>query len=481
MVVPILGLLIILAAVVAVARRIDVRVALSLAALALGALVNKVPAVGQKFLKTLGDEQFVLPICCAMGFAYVLRQTGCDQHLVQLLVKPVRRLRRFLIPGTVVVGFLVNTPIISQTSTAVTIGPVLVPLLQAARLSPLATGSALLLGSSIGGELLNPGAPELQTISKALHINATECIAYILPVLMIQLIVTTVLFWIMTVLTEERNEDSPSLALRARTEASKTDIVPARSASEGETSTSPALRAGTDFPESNSEAPPFRVNLLKAAVPLVPLVLLFLTGPPLSLVPVNRSWLIGPSEPADMRPDSRLIGAAMLIGAAVAAVTAGRKGLASAAAFFEGAGHAFATIISLIVCAQAFGEGVRLIGLDVLLGQAIVQVPGLLFPLAIGLPLVFALLCGSGYAATQSLYQFFVAPAEQLGINPVSVGALVSVGAAAGRTMSPVAAVSMMCGALTGTQSLILVRRVSIPLLGGLLAMLAARLWILPG
>jgi len=448
MVVVILGLLIILAAVVAVARGIDVRVALTLAALALGALVNKVHLVGQKFLKTLGDEQFVLPICCAMGFAYVLRQTGCDQHLVQLLVKPVRRVRRFLIPGTVVVGFLVNTPIISQTSTAVTIGPVLVPLLQAAQLSPLAIGSALLLGSSIGGELLNPGAPELQTISKALHIDATECIAHILPVLMIQLVVATILFWILTVLTEER---APQ-----------------------------ASPAGPSKEGSPPETPPFRVNPLKAAVPLVPLVLLFLTGPPLALVPIDRGWLIGRSEPADMRPDSRLIGAAMLIGAAVAAATAGRKGLQSAAAFFEGAGHAFATIISLIVCAQAFGEGVRLIGLDVLLGQGIVYIPGLLFPLAIGLPLIFAMLCGSGYAATQSLYEFFVTPAQQLGIDPVSVGALVSVGAAAGRTMSPVAAVAMMCGALTGTQSLILVRRVSIPLLGGLAAVLIARLWLLP-
>jgi DcuC family C4-dicarboxylate transporter len=449
-VITVLGLLNILAAVMAVAWRIDVRLALGLAALALGALAQKVEVVGQKFLKTMGDEQFVLPICCAMGFAYVLRQTGCDQHLVQLLVKPVRRVRPILLPGTVVVGFLVNTPIISQTSTAVTIGPVLVPLLQAARLSPLAIGSALLLGASIGGELLNPGAPELQTISKALHINATECVAYIVPVLLIQLVVATGLFWVLTLLTEERAPDTAS----------------AEDSREG----------------ANPEMPFFRVNPLKAVVPLVPLVLLFLTGPPLSLVRIDPGWLLTPDEiKAQVRPDSRLIGAAMLIGAAVAAATAGPRGLGSAAAFFEGAGHAFATIISLIVCAQAFGEGVKLIGLDRQLGHVILNVPGLLFPLAIGVPLVFALLSGSGYAATQSLYGFFVDPARQLGVDPASVGALVSLGAAAGRTMSPVAAVAMMCGALTGTQSLVLVRRVCIPLLGGLLAVLIARTWLWPG
>ena len=43
----------------------------------------------------------------------------CDQHLVHLLVEPLRRVRIFLIPGAVLVGFLVNIPVISQTSTAV--------------------------------------------------------------------------------------------------------------------------------------------------------------------------------------------------------------------------------------------------------------------------------------------------------------------------------------------------------------------------
>src|ERR1700719_2367323 len=152
---PLLGAFVILLAVVAVVRRVDVRLTLTLAGLALGALAWQTQAVVQAFLLTLCNEQFVVPICCAMGFAYVLRHTGCDQHLVQLLVEPVRRVRLFLVPGTVVIGFLVNIPIVSQTSTAATVGPVMVPLLRAAGLSPATAGAALLLGASLGGELLN--------------------------------------------------------------------------------------------------------------------------------------------------------------------------------------------------------------------------------------------------------------------------------------------------------------------------------------
>src|ERR1700687_5123322 len=130
-----IGLVIIAVTVYAILRRVDVRLALMVAALALGAGGNDIAestagiaAVLRTFLATLSNEQFVVPICTAMGFAHVLRLTGCDQHLVQLLVNPLRRVRVFLIPGAVVVGFLVNIPVISQTSTAVAIGPVLIPL-----------------------------------------------------------------------------------------------------------------------------------------------------------------------------------------------------------------------------------------------------------------------------------------------------------------------------------------------------------------
>ncbi len=77
----------------------------------------------------------------------------------------LRGVRVFLIPGAVLVGFLVNRPVISQTSTAVAVGTLLVPLMLAARVSPLTTGAALLLGASLGGELLHPGTAELRTVS----------------------------------------------------------------------------------------------------------------------------------------------------------------------------------------------------------------------------------------------------------------------------------------------------------------------------
>ncbi len=127
-------------------------------------------------------------------------------------------------------------------------------------------------------------------------------------------------------------------------------------------------------------------------------------------------------------------------------------------------------IITLIIAANAFGKAVQLVGFSDVVGRVVADAPALLGPAAGYLPLGFAVLCGSGMASTQSLYHFFAAPSLSLGLDPARIGAIVSLGAAAGRTMSPVAAVTLMCSALTGTSALSLARRVALPMVVGMVA-----------
>jgi DcuC family C4-dicarboxylate transporter len=458
-----LGLVVITAAIYAIYRRVDVRLALLLAALALGSLAGNPAAIVRTFLETFSDEKYVVPICTAMGFAYVLRHTGCDQHLVHLLVGPLRRVRPLLIPGTVAIGFFVNIPVISQTSSAVALGTLVVPLLLGARLSPVTVGATLLLGCSIGGELLNPGAPELQTVAtvsaktaKELKLPSPEvtprrCVDHVLPLSLISLAAATAVFWPLCIRAEKRRrkQEGPS---------------------------DPQVGGVTTDPAGPSEASfqPFQVNPVKALIPLVPLVLLFVAGPPLSLVKVPQEWLVQRQQGHTGLYDSRLIGAAMLVGVLAAALVAWRSGWRVATVFFEGAGYGFTHIISLIVAANCFGQGIRQIGLADLVGDFIRANPSLLLPAAAVLPCGFAVLCGSGMASTQSTFGFLVGPALSVGIDPAHVGAVVSLAAAAGRTMSPVAAVTLMCAAMTNTSPLDLIRRVALPLLVSLLAVVIA-------
>ena len=137
-------------------RGLDVRQVLSVTALLLAALGGDLRPVVREFLGTFSNEKFVVPICTALGFAYVLRLTECERHLVLLLVKPLRYFRWLLVPGVVLVGFLINIPVISQTSTAICLAPVVMPLMRSSGYSMATIGSCLLLGASLGGESSTP-------------------------------------------------------------------------------------------------------------------------------------------------------------------------------------------------------------------------------------------------------------------------------------------------------------------------------------
>jgi DcuC family C4-dicarboxylate transporter len=452
-----LAMFVVAGAVVAVARGIDVRLALLVAALALGGLAADLRPILRTFLETFSSEKFIVPICTAMGFAYVLKHTGCDQELVRVLIEPVRRVRWFMIPGVVLVGFVVNIPVISQTSTAVCLGTVVVPVMRAAGFSMLAIGSTLLLGASVGGELFNPGAPELLTVKDLTGTSTTVMTQQYMPSLVLPMLaIAAAIFWVQTTRSERRHS-----------------------------------HAALEEPVVSETAQVERLNYLKAAVPLVPLILLFLSGPPFNLVQVPQDWLAVASKEhplPEKMAGSRLIGLAMMLGVAVAAAVVPRKSGGCMRAFFEGAGYGYAQIISLIVIANCFGKGIEISGLARGLKALIQNNPGVLVPLAGFVPLAFAFVSGSGMASTQSLYGFFFEatagpPAEVVGNLTEAqtheanrVGAMVGLGSAAGRTLSPVAAVTLMCAKLTDTKPADLSKRVAAPLLLGLAAVVVLRM-----
>src|SRR5688572_8847886 len=84
-------------------RRADIRLVLILSAVALFALhatnvqpghrLNAFAQVFVEFAKGMSNPSSVVPICSAMGFAYVCKLTGCDAHLVHLLIGPIRHVR----------------------------------------------------------------------------------------------------------------------------------------------------------------------------------------------------------------------------------------------------------------------------------------------------------------------------------------------------------------------------------------------------
>ena len=186
-------LMIILIAIIFMFKRIDVRLSLGLCAAGLFLVAGKLPLFFVTITQQMTNEKTVVPICTAMGFAYVLKLTECDRHLTHLLVAPLRRGKWFLIPGGIIAAYIVNMAIVSQSSTAAIVGTVLLPLLQAVGISSAIAGSLLLLGSSMGGELFNPGAVEIVKLAEPVATLVTK----VLPVNLLASITALIVFCIL--------------------------------------------------------------------------------------------------------------------------------------------------------------------------------------------------------------------------------------------------------------------------------------------
>ena len=324
--------LIIAAAIYLMVRRVDVRLVLLGAGLAMALLAGQPLAIADTFTRAMVTAM-VAPICASMGFAALMHATGCDRHLVHALLAPLRRVQWLVVPGGILSAYLVNVAVPSQASTAAALGPILVPLLLASGRPPAIAGAALVLGASFGGDLLNPGAQDVQAVAGTAGLSAAALSARVIPASLAGVLVATVVF---TLLNRRRKEPRKE---------------------------PPPGRAGAE------DEPALRVNPLKAVIPAGADRAAAVRPTPAG--PRSPGWSLRPGE--EWRPlAGRASGCAGDADRrAPRRVVAWREVLTLTKAFFDGMGAAYASIISLTITAQCFGAGVAAIGLaDALLRLA---------------------------------------------------------------------------------------------------------------
>jgi len=209
----------------------------------------------------------------------------------------------------------------------------------------------------------------------------------------------------------------------------------------------------------------FAINPIKALVPVLPLVLLFTDSS------------LGAFSPLRALESPAKILAAMLIGIILAGLTSPRVGGQLATAFFEGAGYAYTHVISLIVAASTFAEGINRSGLIAVIVQRLVGWPTAALAVSTIAPWALAVVSGTGIAPAVSIMEFFVPVAASMHLDPVRLGTVAALGSHFGRTMSPAAAVVAMSSKLAHVPSSSLIRQVVLPLvIGGATLLVAMRL-----
>lgn len=403
-------------------RGVDVRLVLIGAGIVLTSLGGEPQRLLDAFLRVMGDGSIVGPICSAMGYAFVLRAIGADRAMVELLALPLRRVGWLLVPGGCVVGFVVNMAITSQTAAAAAVGPILVPILQSAGYGALTSAAVLVVGCSTGGNLFNPGEPDIVTIAAATGAPIHQTIAAVgIPHLVgfaCAVAVTTLLS-----LGERR-------ALEPR------------------------------------EQPAVRPSLMRAMLAPLPIVLLLVLLPQWRLVPPI----------AELYPSGVPVTHVMVPCAVLAIALHWRRASELTRQFFEGLGYGFSAVISLIIAAACFLEGLKAMG-------AIEHLVGLLGAASDAAPVVatyatmaLAVMSGSGTAPSVTFSKAVLPTMVTVaGLDrAVALGALGAIGASVGRTMSPLAAVVIFAGQLTDVPPRQIVRRTAPAMLAASIGALVA-------
>lgn len=395
------GVLIVLLAMGAIMRRYEPRLVLLLAGLAMALLARHPEAAFDAFSAAMANDGLVPVICTVMGFAWVTRRAGHDAHLAILASGLLTKLGPLLIPVAVLATFAINIALPSAAGCAAAAGAIFIPLLMSSGVHPAIAASAVLAGT--WGSAFNPVNLHNPFIARLAGLDVTAVIA---------------------------GHAAAALAGAAAVAAALAVVALLRKENRG-----------YEFSLSETEEPIERPSLLRAAVPLTPLVILLAGSRQVGLLPE-----VG-------------IPQAMLGGVFMAFAATLRQPQEFSRQFFDGMGVAYANVIGILAAVAVFTTGMELIGVSGAFIEAIKLSPQLAKLTATFGPFTIAVISGSGDAATLA-FNGTVAPyAGQLGLEVSQVGSQAFLAGALGRSMSPLAGAAIVCAALAGVNPVEVAKR----------------------
>ena len=398
-----LGVLIILITGAAVIKRYEVRLVLFLSGLVMAALAGKPLEAIDAFAKAMVNPGLVTVILTVMGFAYIMKLTQCDAHLVHLLAGVLRRCRPILIPGTVMITFLINIALPSAAGCAAAVGAIMIPTLISAGIHPAVAGAAIFAGTI--GSVLSPGATHNPFVAKLANMDVLSVIAVHSTTTITSALIGAL---VLTIVAYVRKEHRGYQQVAATVIDTKVD---------------------------------FKINPLKALVPIIPLVMLVLGSKQIHLIPEIS------------------VPQAMICGTILGYLVTLHNPQEISKAFFEAMGSAYAGVMGIIIAAATFTTGMQLIGLTDALIEGMKHSESIVKIAATFGPFVIAVLCGSGDAATLAFNGAITPHAAQFGLGIAQLGSLAQLTGALGRTMSPLAGAAIICAQLAGVSPIEVAKR----------------------
>ena len=394
----ILGILIVVITFVLIIKKYESRMVLFVAGVAM-CLIGGLPNdIMKAFTKAMTHNSLVPAICTVMGFSYVMKLTGCDQHLVHSISGLLKKGKVILVPLSLLLTWWIGLALPSASGLSAAVGAILIPTLIAAGVHPAMAAATVLAGT--WGTAISPGNAHNPFVADLAGTDMMTVIIYETPASIIaSLVCAAVLTAYAVVFKEGANEE--------RRIAYEKEMADKMSAGEN-----------------------FNINYLKAVVPVIPLVLLILSSKQVGILPEMSVAL------------------SMVLGVVIALVITWSNAQKVCVQFFDGMGSAYGNVIGLIICATVFTSGLAAMGLISTLielmdgSQSLAALSGTFGPF------IIALISGSGDAASFAFNGAVTPYAEQFGMTIMGLGSLAQIAGAIGRAVSPVAGAAIICAGL---------------------------------
>ena len=368
------------------------------------------------FAKSMTNSSLVMAICSSMGFAFVAKYTGADRSLVHYLASPIRGLGIFLVPVCTIITFFVNIAIPSAAGCAAAVGSTLIPVMLRAGIRPAGAAAAVLAGTI--GSYLSPGTSHNPYVANMAGMDVMDFIGFHMPYsLMVGAfgVVGTLLMCL--VLGDAKGDKS------ARVDESKL--------------------------QKNDDG--FVPSPIRALVPLVPITILV----------AGNLWV----------PFLKMgVAQAMVLGAVIALAVGRVNPQTFTKEFFNGTGKGYADVMGIIIAAGVFAAGLKCAGLiDVFVSalkesNEIARWGGSFGPFLMGI------ITGSGDAATLAFNETVTPHAKDFGMTIEGLGGLAFLAGAAGRTMSPLAGVTILVSGIAMVSPIEVIKRTALPMILAVLA-----------
>lgn len=394
----ILGILIVVITFALIIKKYESRMVLFVAGVAM-CLIGGLPNdIMKAFTKAMTHNSLVPAICTVMGFSYVMKLTGCDQHLVHSISGLLKKGKVILVPLSFLLTWWIGLALPSASGLSAAVGAILIPTLIAAGVHPAMAAATVLAGT--WGTAISPGNAHNPFVADLAGTDMMTVIIYETPASIIVSLVCAAVLTAYAVAFKEGANDERRIAY--------------------EKEMADKMSAGENF----------NVNYLKALVPVIPLVLLILSSKQVGILPEMSVAL------------------SMVLGVGIALVITWSNAQKVCVQFFDGMGSAYGNVIGLIICATVFTSGLAAMGLISTLielmdgSQSLAALSGTFGPF------IIALISGSGDAASFAFNGAVTPYAEQFGMTIMGLGSLAQIAGAIGRAVSPVAGAAIICAGL---------------------------------